>query len=155
MEDKTTSVEKENISNPTTEKKAGQERTASANWAGNFKEGKGSISTQSGTLKKVNYSFKTRFENGEKGTNPEELLAAAHAGCFTMSVAAILSKKGFNPTSLDTKAGVMMEGLKITTVHLSITGSVPNISADDFSEVVKEAEKKMFDLRNIKYSCYK
>ena len=70
-------------------------RTATAHWQGNLKDGKGNISTQSGILDKTNYSFKTRFEEGEKGTNPEELLAAAHAGCFTMSVASMLDKKGF------------------------------------------------------------
>ena len=69
-------------------------RTAKAHWQGNLKEGKGTLSTQSGVLDKTNYSFKTRFEEGEKGTNPEELLAAAHAGCYTMSVVSILTKKG-------------------------------------------------------------
>lgn len=117
------------------------ERTAKAHWQGDFKEGKGTLSTESETLKEVNYSFKTRFENGEKGTNPEELLGAAHAGCFTMSVAAIFTKKGIKPTSLDTKASVTLEGLSITTVHLSITGAVPGITADEFTAVTKEAEK--------------
>ena len=69
-------------------------RTATARWEGNLKEGKGALTTQSGILDKTNYGFKTRFEEGEKGTNPEELLAASHAGCFTMSVASILDKKG-------------------------------------------------------------
>jgi osmotically inducible protein OsmC len=117
------------------------ERTASAHWQGNFKEGKGALTTQSGILNNTNYSFKTRFEEGEKGTNPEELLGAAHSGCFTMSVAAILTKKGLTPTSLDTKATVTMEGLTITNVHLSITGTVVGITADEFSAVTKDAAK--------------
>jgi len=116
-------------------------RTAKAHWAGNLKDGKGNLTTQSGTLEKTNYSFKTRFEEGEKGTNPEELLAAAHAGCFTMAVGAILTQKGLSPTALDTEATVSMEGLSITGVHLSITGSVPGITADEFVAITKDAEK--------------
>jgi len=116
-------------------------RTAQAHWQGNLKEGKGTLSTQSGILTKTNYSFKTSFEEGEKGTNPEELLAAAHAGCFTMAVASILTQKGFSPASLDTEATVTMEGLSIKTVHLSITGSVAGLIAEDFLTVTKDAEK--------------
>ena len=116
-------------------------RTAKAHWQGNLKEGKGTLSTQSGILDKTNYSFKTRFEENEKGTNPEELLAAAHAGCFTMSVSAILTKKGFNPTSLDTEATVTMEDLTITGIHLSITGSASGANAKDFETATKDAEK--------------
>lgn len=117
------------------------ERTANAHWQGDFKEGSGTLSTQSTVLQETNYSYKTRFEEGEKGTNPEELLGAAHAGCFTMSVAAILTKKGLNPTSLDTKATITLEGLKIISAHLSITGVVVGITADEFSAVTKDAEK--------------
>ncbi|MDP4189034.1 MAG: OsmC family peroxiredoxin, partial [Bacteroidota bacterium] len=69
-------------------------RTAKAHWSGNLKEGKGTLTTQSGIINNANYSFKTRFEEGDQGTNPEELLAAAHAGCFTMAVASILTQKG-------------------------------------------------------------
>ncbi|MDM8159609.1 OsmC family peroxiredoxin [Labilibaculum sp. K2S] len=116
-------------------------RTATANWQGNIKEGKGTLSTQSGILDKTNYSFKTRFEEGEKGTNPEELLATAHAGCFTMSVASILDKKGLSPDKLDTKASLTLEGLSITAIHLSIKGSVKDMNADAFATVVKEAEQ--------------
>lgn len=116
-------------------------RTAQAHWEGTLKEGKGALSTQSGILAKTNYSFKTRFEEGEKGTNPEELLAAAHAGCFTMAVGAILTQKGLNPTALDTEAIVTMEGLAITGVHLSIKGSVPGLTAEEFTAVTKDAEK--------------
>lgn len=117
------------------------ERTAKAHWQGNFKEGNGTVSTQSGILKEANYSNKSRFEEGEGGTNPEELLGAAHAGCFTMSVAAILSNKGIIPKSLDTKATVTLIDLNITNVHLSITGDVSGITMDEFSAVTKEAEK--------------
>jgi len=116
-------------------------RTANAEWQGTLKEGKGSLSTQSGILENTNYSFKTRFEEGEKGTNPEELLAAAHAGCFTMAVGAMLTQKGLNPKSLHTNAAVSMEGLNITGVHLAITGSVEGITADEFTAITKDAEK--------------
>lgn len=116
-------------------------RTAKAHWEGNLKEGKGNLTTQSGILDKTNYSFKTRFAEGETGTNPEELLAAAHAGCFTMAVGAILTEKGLTPTALDTEATVSMEGLSITAVHLSITGSVTGISPEEFEAITKGAEQ--------------
>lgn len=116
-------------------------RTAKAHWAGNLKEGKGNLTTQSGILSNTNYSFKTRFTGEETGTNPEELLAAAHAGCFTMAVSAILTEKGISPTTLDTEATVTMEGLSITAVHLDITGTVPGITAEDFEAITKGAEE--------------
>lgn len=116
-------------------------RTANAHWEGTLKDGKGNLSTQSGVLTQQNYSYKTRFEEGEKGTNPEELLAAAHAGCFTMAVGAALTRQGLNPTSLDTEATLTMEGLSVTGIHLNISGSVPGLSAEDFETVTKEAEK--------------
>lgn len=116
-------------------------RTASAHWEGTLKEGMGHLTTQSGVMNQQNYSFKTRFEEGEKGTNPEELLAAAHAGCFTMAVGAQLGRDGFNPTSLDTQATLTMEGLSVTGIHLSISGTVPGLSADSFAAVVKDAEQ--------------
>lgn len=116
-------------------------RTAKAHWEGNLKEGNGNLSTQSGILDKTNYSFKTRFEEGVKGTNPEELLAAAHAGCFTMAVGAMLTQKGLNPTALDTEATLTMEGLSVTGIHLSITGSVPGLTSNEFTEITKDAEK--------------
>lgn len=125
-------------------------RTAKAHWEGNLKEGKGNLTTQSGILTSTNYSFKTRFEEGEKGTNPEELLAAAHAGCFTMAVGAILTQKGLNPTALDTEATVSMEGLDITGIHLAITGKVPGISAEEFTAVTKDAEKNCIISKVIK-----
>ncbi len=116
-------------------------RTAKAHWEGTLKEGKGTITTPSGILDNANYSFKTRFEEGEKGTNPEELLAAAHAGCFTMAVGAMLTAKGLNPKALDTEAVVTMEGLAVTAVHLIISGTVDGINADEFSAITKDAEK--------------
>jgi osmotically inducible protein OsmC len=116
-------------------------RTAKAHWEGNLKEGKGTLSTQSGILENTNYSFKTRFEEDEKGTNPEELLAAAHAGCFTMSVAAMLDKKGFTATKLETEATVKMEDLTITGIHLNISGTIPNVSAEEFTSITQEAAK--------------
>ena len=116
-------------------------RTAKAHWQGNLKEGKGSLTTPSGILNNTNYSFKTRFEEGEAGTNPEELLAAAHAGCFTMAVSAMLTAKGITAKVLDTEAIVTMEGLAVTAVHLIISGSVDGISADEFVAITKDAEK--------------
>lgn len=116
-------------------------RTAKAHWSGNLKEGKGNLSTESGILDNTNYSFKTRFEEGEKGTNPEELLAAAHAGCFTMAVSSLFTQKGISVTNLETEAKLTMEGLNITGIHLSISGEVPVTSAADFEAVVKDAEK--------------
>jgi osmotically inducible protein OsmC len=115
--------------------------TAKAHWQGTLKEGKGTLTTPSRVLNTTNYSYKTRFVGGETGTNPEELLAAAHAGCFTMAVSATLTKKGLNPTTLDTEATVTLEDLAITAVHLSISGSVPGISADEFEAITKDAEK--------------
>lgn len=115
-------------------------RTAKAHWEGNLKEGKGHLTTQSTTLNKTNYSFKTRFE-GEPGTNPEELLAAAHAGCFTMAVCAALTQKGLTPNNLDTEATLSMEGLTVTGIHLSIKGSVNGINSEEFIAITKDAEK--------------
>jgi len=115
-------------------------RIASAHWEGDLKAGKGNISTQSTVLSKTQYSYTTRFENGV-GTNPEELLAAAHAGCFTMALSLILGQGGFTATALDTVATVTLEGLDVTGVHLSVKGKVPGASAQQFGETVKAAEK--------------
>lgn len=115
-------------------------RTAKAHWEGTLKDGKGTLSTPSEILNNTNYSFKTRFED-EKGTNPEELLAAAHAGCFTMAVSAMLTSKGFTPKILDTEAIVNMEGLAVTGVHLIISGGAEGINENDFKAIVKDAEK--------------
>jgi len=116
-------------------------RTAKAHWAGNIKEGKGELTTQSEILNKTTFSFKSRISAEEKGTNPEELLAAAHAGCFTMAVSYALTEKGLNPTSLNTEAILTMEGFDITGIHLSITGSLSGITADEFEAIVKDAEQ--------------
>jgi osmotically inducible protein OsmC len=116
-------------------------RTARAYWSGTIKEGKGELTTQSETLNKTKFSFKTRISEDEKGTNPEELLAAAHSACFTMAVSFALTQKGLDPTSLNTEAILSMEGFDITGIHLSITGSVSGISADEFKAITKDAEK--------------
>ena len=129
-----------NIYSFTFQTETNMKRTATAHWEGDLKEGKGNISSQSTVLNHTNYSFKTRFEDGI-GTNPEELLAAAHAGCFTMAVSSILGQAGFTPTALDTEAQVTLEGLAITASHLIIKGTVPGISAEQFQEIVKTAEQ--------------
>jgi osmotically inducible protein OsmC len=116
-------------------------RTTTAQWEGNLKDGQGFLTTASNILKQTNYSYKTRFEDGASGTNPEELLAAAHAGCFTMAVVAMLTQKNITPTALDTEATITMEGLSISAIHLYITGLVPGITADDFTAITKDAEK--------------
>lgn len=117
------------------------ERKAKAHWTGPLKEGKGELTTQSEILNHTNYSFRTRFVGDEKGTNPEELLAAAHAGCFTMAVSLALTEKGLNPTSLDTEASVSMDDKGITGVHLSIVGNVQGIDEAEFKEITKKAEQ--------------
>lgn len=116
-------------------------RKANAHWEGTLKDGKGHLSLESGMLEKANYSYRTRFESGEQGTNPEELLASAHAGCFTMQVAALLTKKGYPATTLDTEAAVTMENLEIKSVHLKITGLVPGITSVEFAAITKDAEQ--------------
>jgi osmotically inducible protein OsmC len=115
-------------------------RTASAHWEGDLKTGKGNLSTQSTVLNKTQYSFNTRFADGV-GTNPEELLAAAHAGCFTMAVSATLAQTGITAKSLDTIATLTLEGLDVTGIHLSIKGVVSGITKQQFEEVTKGAEK--------------
>jgi osmotically inducible protein OsmC len=119
------------------------QRTASAVWNGALKDGKGSISTQSGTLSDAPYSFVTRFEN-QKGTNPEELIAAAHAGCFTMALSAQLGTINFTPQSLRTTAAVTLEKLEagwtISKIHLDVTANVPGISASAFDSAAASAK---------------
>lgn len=114
-------------------------RRANANWKGTGMEGKGLISTQSTTLDNAQLSFKTRFEQGV-GTNPEELLGAAHAGCFTMQLSFLLTEAGFVPTNLDTVAKVTFEDGTITTIILELTGEVPGISEDDFQATAAKAK---------------
>lgn len=119
------------------------QRTASAVWSGALKDGKGTISTQSGTLSNTQYSFSTRFENG-KGTNPEELIAAAHAGCFTMALSAQLGTMNFTPQSLRTTATLSFEkldaGWTISKIHLDVAGRVPAMSADAFQSAAQSAK---------------
>jgi osmotically inducible protein OsmC len=118
-------------------------RTASATWNGDLKQGKGSLSTSSGVLKETAYSFATRFENGI-GTNPEELIAAAHAGCFTMALSAFLGRAGFTPQRLTTQASLTLEQVEgnwtITTIHLELTGQVPGITKEKFDEIAADAK---------------
>src|SRR6202011_2983013 len=118
-------------------------RTASAVWNGDLKQGKGTVSTQSGVLKKTQYSFSTRFENGV-GTNPEELIAAAHAGCFTMALSGQLTNAGLTPESLETTAAVTMEkleaGFTITKVHLDVTAKVPGADQAAFDKAAANAK---------------
>lgn len=128
------------------------QRKAKAHWTGSVKEGKGELTTQSEILNKTNYSFRTRFVGDEKGTNPEELLAAAHAGCFTMAVSYALTEKGIIPTFLDTEAVVSMDGTGITAVHLSITGKVPGASSEDFELITKGAEQSCLISKILKIS---
>jgi lipoyl-dependent peroxiredoxin len=119
------------------------ERTASAAWNGSLKEGKGTIATQSGVLSDAPYSFVTRFENG-KGTNPEELIAAAHAGCFTMALSAQLGTMNFTPQSLRTSAKLTLEkldaGWTISKIHLDVSARVPGISASAFESAAASAK---------------
>jgi lipoyl-dependent peroxiredoxin len=119
------------------------QRTATAVWNGALKDGKGSISTQSGTLTDAPYSFVTRFEN-QKGTNPEELIAAAHAGCFTMALSAQLGTINFTPQNLRTTAAVTLEKLEagwtISKIHLDVTAKIPGISASAFESAAASAK---------------
>src|SRR6202012_4984673 len=111
-------------------------RTAKAHWNGTLMDGKGEITTQSTTLNNTQYSFKTRFADGV-GTNPEELIAAAHAGCFTMAVGAALTQSGFTPGDLNTEAvlDLDMVALSITGIHLSLKGSaIDGVSEDTFKQ---------------------
>jgi len=118
-------------------------RKASAHWQGNLKDGKGTISTGSGVLSDTQYSFNTRFADG-KGTNPEELIAAAHAGCFSMALSNELGKAGFTPDSIKTSAAVTLEqtgsGFAITAVHLDVVARVPNASAQQFEAAASAAK---------------
>jgi osmotically inducible protein OsmC len=119
------------------------QRKASAVWQGDLKSGKGTISTDSGTLKQTQYSFSTRFENGV-GTNPEELLAAAHAGCFTMALSAQLGGAGLTPEKLETTATITLDkvgdGFSITKSHLDLVARVPGADKAKFDAAVKNAE---------------
>lgn len=115
-------------------------RNATAIWTGTVKDGSGTLSTGSTTLDKTQYSFKSRFEEGV-GTNPEELMAAAHAGCFTMKLSADLTEAGFTPTTLETTATVSLENGVITSSHLVTKASVPDLSDEQFQTIAKGAKE--------------
>src|SRR5689334_365283 len=115
-------------------------RHATAVWNGSGKEGNGKLTTQSTVLQDTQYSFNSRFAEGV-GTNPEELVAAAHAGCFTMKLSFVLGEAGFTPESLETKCQITFESGAITKSHLTVKGSVPGISEDKWQESVKNAEE--------------
>lgn len=114
-------------------------RNATAVWQGSGKEGKGHLTTQSTTLNKTQYSFNSRFADGV-GTNPEELIAAAHAGCFTMKLSFVLGAAGFTPDELETRCDITLEDGTITNSHLSVKAKVPGISADQFNAAVADAK---------------
>jgi len=120
------------------------QRNASAHWSGGLKDGKGTITTASGTLKNTPYSFSTRFES-QPGTNPEELIAAAHAGCFTMALSAQLGNAGMTAQALDTTATVTLEkqesGFAITAVHLLVKATIPGADKAKFDQAAKNAKE--------------
>jgi osmotically inducible protein OsmC len=119
-------------------------RKAKAVWRGTGRAGSGDLSTDSGVLAKTPYSFKTRFEN-EKGTNPEELIAAAHAGCFTMALAFQLQTAGYTPTELSTEAAVSLDpdgqGFRISSSALTLRATVPNLDQATFARIARDAEQ--------------
>ncbi|GFM67238.1 OsmC family protein [Pseudomonas cichorii] len=119
-------------------------KKASAHWEGDLKSGLGHISTETGVLREAPYGFKARFEGG-KGTNPEELIGAAHAGCFSMALSMILGNAGFTAESIDTQAEVTLDqdsgGFSITAVHLVLKAKVPGASQQQFDELTKQAKE--------------
>ncbi len=118
-------------------------RKASARWEGGLKEGKGTVSTQSGVLSKAQYSFSTRFEEGN-GTNPEELIAAAHAGCFSMALSNELGQSGMTPKSIETEATLTMEktdaGFTVTEINLDVTANIPGADSAKFQAAAEKAK---------------
>ncbi|MDZ7770937.1 MAG: OsmC family protein [Woeseia sp.] len=118
-------------------------RTASAHWSGTLKEGKGTLSTGSGVLKDSPYGFKTRFEDAS-GTNPEELVGAAHAGCYSMAFSMLLGEENFTADSIDTKATVTLDkqdgGFAVTAVHLEMRAKIPGIKEDQFRNIADKAK---------------
>lgn len=119
-------------------------RKARAVWRGGGRDGNGDLSSDSGVLAKTPYSFRTRFES-EKGISPEELIAAAHAGCFTMALAFRLQSAGYTPTELDTEAAVALEqdkeGFRISLSALTLRATVPNLDQDTFARLTRDAEQ--------------
>jgi lipoyl-dependent peroxiredoxin len=117
------------------------ERTASGSWRGDLKTGAGTINATSGVLRDTPFTYATRFENA-KGTNPEELIAAAHAACFSMAFANYLSTQGHRPLSISTRATISLENGVIGKMHLATEGRVPGMKAEAFRQYAAEAEKK-------------
>lgn len=115
-------------------------RNATAVWTGSGKEGSGHLTTQSSILNKTQYSWASRFADGE-GTNPEELIAAAHAGCFTMKLTFVLAEKGFTPETLETNCKITLDSGSITKSELSVKGKIQGISNEVWQECVKNAEQ--------------
>jgi lipoyl-dependent peroxiredoxin len=114
-------------------------RSATANWKGTGKEGTGKLTTQSGVLKNKKYDYRSRFEDGEF-TNPEELVAAAHAGCFSMKLSFVLGAAGFTPRKIETTCSITLESGTITESHLVVKAKVPRMKADKFAECAEEAK---------------
>jgi osmotically inducible protein OsmC len=118
-------------------------KNASAVWRGGIKDGGGTISTETGVLKEAPYGFKSRFENGP-GTNPEELIGAAHAGCFSMALSLMLGEAGLKPEQIDTKAAVTLEkvgdGFEITASHLTVVARIPGADQAKFMEIASKAK---------------
>lgn len=116
-------------------------RDAKAQWKGSGKEGKGHLTTGSKTLDAAPYNFVTRFEDANKGTNPEELIGAAHAGCYAMQLSFLLGEEGFTPNSLDVDAEVSFEDGSITKIMLNLKGDVPKIDAEQFQQIATKAKE--------------
>ena len=118
-------------------------RKVNAIWKGDGADGTGVLTAQSGAFDKMPYSFKTRFENdeGKLGTNPEELIAAAHAGCFNMKLSFVLNEAGYNPEELNTDAVLTFEDGKIISIELNLSAKVPNVSNEEFEELAEDAKK--------------
>ena len=117
------------------------QRTATGAWRGDLRSGTGQIDTPSGVLDETPFTFATRFENA-KGTNPEELIAAAHAACFSMAFANYLTQQGHQPEEITTQATISLEDGKINKMHLETQGRVPGLDADTFERLAEEAEKQ-------------
>ncbi len=126
-----------------TKEEVKMKRTATAIWNGSGKTGKGYLSTQTGTLNNTQYSFTSRFEQGI-GTNPEELIAAAHAGCFNMALSFMLGAEGFEPKNIETKATLTMENTNnawsVTSIHLDVKANIPEINKETFNTIVNNAK---------------
>lgn len=119
-------------------------KSASAMWKGDIKQGQGTITTETGALEQAPYGFKSRFENGP-GTNPEELIGAAHAGCFSMALSMMLSDEGLKPESIHTRADVTLsevdDGFEISAIHLDVTAVVPDTDTATFEKIANQAKQ--------------